>query len=211
MAEFVLNKLVRDGIVDFMKAQGQTPVFRLLSDAELAKALLEKIKEETDEALTALNNPKQLKKEVGDILRVADALARPFNIKISVDLADDDGKGGFKKAVFVERVIVPEDSEWAVYYRRDPLRFPEVGIDLLAALPEPKFTSGIYKHYKTKDTYEAIGIARHSETLEPLVVYRPLYDRPGTPDYYVRPYEMFMSTVEYNGKTVPRFTLTGTP
>lgn len=63
------------------------------------------------------------------------------------------------------------------------------------------FKIGKYRHYKGKD-YEVIGVATHSETLEKLVVYRALY---GDCDLWVRPYEMFVESVEINGKIVPRF------
>lgn len=60
---------------------------------------------------------------------------------------------------------------------------------------------GKYKHYKGKE-YEVIGIARHSETLEELVVYRALYGEGGM---WVRPLAMFMEEVEVDGVKVPRF------
>lgn len=60
---------------------------------------------------------------------------------------------------------------------------------------------GKYKHYKGKE-YEVLGVAKHSETLEELVVYRALYDEGGL---WVRPLEMFAEEVEVNGKKVPRF------
>ena len=60
---------------------------------------------------------------------------------------------------------------------------------------------GKYKHYKGKE-YEVIGVARHSETLEELVVYRALY---GDRDLWVRPVKMFLEKVEVDGKKVPRF------
>ena len=70
-------------------------------------------------------------------------------------------------------------------------------------LPElPTITMGKYRHYKDK-LYEVIGVAMHSETLEALVVYRPLYKK--QVQLWVRPYDMFMESVEVNGKTVPRF------
>jgi len=62
---------------------------------------------------------------------------------------------------------------------------------------------GKYQHYKG-NFYEVIGVARHSETLEELVVYRALY---GDGDLWVRPLEMFLESVEFNGKLVPRFKL----
>jgi hypothetical protein len=64
---------------------------------------------------------------------------------------------------------------------------------------------GKYRHYKGKD-YEVVGVARHSENLEELVVYRALYkgDFPEG-QLWVRPKSMFLETVEFDGKVVPRF------
>lgn len=61
---------------------------------------------------------------------------------------------------------------------------------------------GVYRHYKG-NLYEIIGVARHSETEEPLVVYRALY---GSFGLWVRPAQMFAETVVDEGQTVPRFT-----
>ncbi|PAU79823.1 hypothetical protein CK501_11515 [Halovibrio salipaludis] len=60
---------------------------------------------------------------------------------------------------------------------------------------------GIYRHFKG-NRYEVIGEARHSETGEALVVYRPMY---GERELWVRPLAMFTETVERNGETFPRF------
>ena len=60
---------------------------------------------------------------------------------------------------------------------------------------------GRYRHYKGNE-YELIGIAQHSETLEPMVVYRPLYGEGGL---WVRPAAMFAEDVVIDGKTQPRF------
>lgn len=51
-------------------------------------------------------------------------------------------------------------------------------------------------------------MARHSETLEPLVLYRPLYNQTGL---WVRPYDMFFEQVETDGQLQPRFTLIPQP
>ncbi len=67
--------------------------------------------------------------------------------------------------------------------------------------PLKPLPSGRYRHYKGNE-YEVVGIARHSETLEELVVYRPLYGEGGL---WVRPRAMFEETVEVAGKRVPRF------
>ena len=60
---------------------------------------------------------------------------------------------------------------------------------------------GRYRHYKGNE-YEVIGIAKHSESLEPMVVYRPLYGEGGL---WVRPAAMFAENVVIDGKTQPRF------
>ncbi len=65
----------------------------------------------------------------------------------------------------------------------------------------PKIKLGKYEHYKGKQ-YEVIGVAKHSETLEELVVYRALY---GENDLWVRPLKMFLENVEVEGKQIPRF------
>lgn len=64
---------------------------------------------------------------------------------------------------------------------------------------------GIYEHFKG-NRYEVLGVARHSETLEELVVYRALY---GDHALWVRPLKMFTETVEHDGKTVQRFRYIG--
>ena len=60
---------------------------------------------------------------------------------------------------------------------------------------------GLYRHYKGND-YFVLGVARHSETQEELVVYRPTY---GAQDLWVRPLGMFVQSVEIDGQQVPRF------
>jgi hypothetical protein len=74
-----------------------------------------------------------------------------------------------------------------------------------AALPGltalPAIPLGHYRHYKG-GAYEVIGVARHSETHEPLVVYRPLYNATG---WWVRPHAMFFEDVLVDGVTRPRF------
>ena len=67
--------------------------------------------------------------------------------------------------------------------------------------PLPETPTGRYRHYKGGE-YEVTGVARHSETLEPLVVYRPLYGEGG---WWGRPHAMFFGEVEADGRRQPRF------
>ncbi len=64
---------------------------------------------------------------------------------------------------------------------------------------------GRYRHFKG-NKYEVIGLARHSETQEEMVVYRALY---GDFGLWVRPARMWNETVERDGKTFRRFTYIG--
>lgn len=64
---------------------------------------------------------------------------------------------------------------------------------------------GKYRHFKGNE-YEVIGLARHSETQEELVVYRALYGERGL---WVRPASMWNETVERDGKAFTRFTYIG--
>ena len=61
---------------------------------------------------------------------------------------------------------------------------------------------GKYRHFKGGE-YEVVGIAKHSETQEEMVVYRALY---GDGELWVRPASMWNETVERDGKTYQRFT-----
>ncbi|WP_018609106.1 DUF1653 domain-containing protein [Uliginosibacterium gangwonense] len=67
--------------------------------------------------------------------------------------------------------------------------------------PLPTLKPGTYRHFKGGE-YEVVGVARHSETQEPLVIYRPLYNASGL---WARPYAMFVEEVEHEGRLIPRF------
>ncbi len=66
----------------------------------------------------------------------------------------------------------------------------------------------IYQHYKG-NLYEVVGLSRHSETLEEMIVYQALYDSPefGNNALWVRPKSLFFGNVIIDGKEVPRFRL----
>ena len=64
---------------------------------------------------------------------------------------------------------------------------------------------GIYRHFKG-NLYEAVAIAKHSETLEEMVVYRALY---GEGEFWIRPLSLWMEQIERNGEKIPRFSYMG--
>ncbi|MBS0664193.1 MAG: DUF1653 domain-containing protein [Verrucomicrobia bacterium] len=71
----------------------------------------------------------------------------------------------------------------------------------LPAEPRP----GLFRHYKGNE-YRVLSLARHSETLEPLVVYQALYGERGI---WVRPAGMFVESVTIDGQVRPRFARIG--
>jgi hypothetical protein len=78
------------------------------------------------------------------------------------------------------------------------MNHPKTNQDLLPVAETPL---GVYRHYKG-NTYEVIGSVRHSETLEPLTLYRALYGQAGL---WVRPTAMFNEIVVVEGVSQPRF------
>ena len=66
---------------------------------------------------------------------------------------------------------------------------------------------GKYRHFKGNE-YNVIAVAKHSETLEDMVVYEALYDNKVS-KIWVRPLKMFLETIEKDGKTFKRFEYTG--
>jgi hypothetical protein len=72
----------------------------------------------------------------------------------------------------------------------------------LSAHAQSITSNTIYQHYKG-DLYRVLAVARHSETLEEVVVYQALY---GEYDIWVRPVSNWLETVTINDKITPRFT-----
>ena len=68
-------------------------------------------------------------------------------------------------------------------------------------MKKTELETGRYRHYKGNQ-YTVIGVARHSETEEELVVHRQEY---GDRGLWVRPLQMFMETIDVEGKELPRF------
>ena len=72
---------------------------------------------------------------------------------------------------------------------------------------EQKIKLGRYRHFKGME-YNVIAIAKHSETLEDMVVYEALYDNKVS-KIWVRPLKMFTEKIERDGKTFNRFEYIG--
>ncbi|WP_418420674.1 DUF1653 domain-containing protein [Anaerotruncus colihominis] len=125
----------------------------------------------------------------------------------------NDGNLKLELPAFGARILVPPEdcarlagAAHAAPGTPEPAQ-PVQAPDAPAARPDqPRaFRPGRYRHFKGNE-YEAIGLARHSETLEQLVVYRALYGEGGL---WVRPLDMFMEEIERDGKRIARFTYIG--
>jgi hypothetical protein len=66
----------------------------------------------------------------------------------------------------------------------------------------PKLEPGIYEHYKG-NRYKVVGVGIDTETEQPVVIYQPIYS--SDVSFWVRPYDMFVGTVDVGGKIIPRF------
>ena len=62
---------------------------------------------------------------------------------------------------------------------------------------------GIYRHYKNGQSYHVLGLGKHSETMEDLVFYEPMYE--SETKFWARPVNMFLEEVMFEGQKVPRF------
>ena len=73
-----------------------------------------------------------------------------------------------------------------------------------SSLPLRKIKLGVYRHNKSGELYEVVGVALHSETGESLVIYRA---KSYVPEYelFARPYAMFVEIIELHGVSTPRF------
>lgn len=78
---------------------------------------------------------------------------------------------------------------------------PCMSTDKQPVPPLPVIATGLYQHYKGPH-YQVLGTARHSETLQALVLYHPVE---GDGSLWVRPWEMFTGEIEVGGVTMPRF------
>lgn len=209
MPKFLLNKLVRDKLVDEYEKLGQKAEYKPLSRIEHLQALKQKIIEEAQE-IPLESAKEKIIGELADVQQALDDLKVLTGISnkeiADVQAAKSAAKGGFLKGNFVTSLVLADDDEWVNYYRKESVIYKEIKTSIADA--ESKtillLTPGVYQHYKGK-RYEVLGVGRHSETGEDLVMYRPLYDHPGQPDLWVRPYNMFVGSVTINSEIVPRF------
>ena len=209
MVRFYLQKLVRDKVVK--KCLDDEEVlhteYRELNKQEFRRELLRKIHEEADEIPLDDNQRGESLKELADLQEVVDALRQDFGFSIEQVQEEmarkKQDKGGFDKRHYIKYHDLADDSRWVKIFRAQPEKYREETAGSKEQSRCAKISKGTYKHSKSGKLYEVIGLVLETETEEPLVIYRPLYENEY--ELFARPASMFTETVVLDGKSVPRF------
>ncbi len=125
---FAYRKLIRDKILDTMRAGGQSPDYRIMEQKEYLNELCKKLIEEAKELDP--NDPAEILDGLADLGEVMDALLK------SIDKSQDDLKaaklkkfqkyGGFDGRIYLESVLTPSDNPWYRHLDSHPDRYPEI-------------------------------------------------------------------------------------
>lgn len=207
MPKFVFKKLIRDNILEEHLKVGHDIQYRLLTGNELKEALRVKLHEEADEIPIRDEADREIIEEIADVQQIIDDLKSLYGLDGSTvteaQKKKHDKKGGFKRGVYVDTVDVPEGDEWIPYYRRSPEKYPEV-LPATEHFDVPYIEPGVYQHYKGNN-YEVLFVGCDTETHEYSVVYKALYEKEDVPAIWIRPYDMFVGSVDSDEGKVDRF------
>ena len=207
MPTFKFAKLVRNNIWKWHEEAGHTVDGQLLRGEDLKQALAKKLHEGSDE-VAAANTREELIEEIADVQQIIKDLCTLEGIAINeieqIRKKKATKKGGFLGGMYIDTVTMPnEDDTWVDYCRKDSLKYPELEANGDVDPDWPELEKGVYRHTKTGNSYEVIAVALYTETHQPLVVYRPLYD--SKYELFARPYASFTETIKLDGKKTLRF------
>lgn len=165
-----------------------------------------------------LDDKKSLREKVYEELREELSVSKKNVRKIVLGEVFDQEAPEYGKTWVVHPVLVEvktdsikldweaEEYRWLTFQETKNLKllpgFEQV-LEKVEMLISPFIPLGIYEHYKKKP-YRVLGVVKHSETLEDLVLYRPLYES-ALSKLLVRPLKMFAEKVTVKGKKMPRF------
>jgi|GEM_PF-127271 len=206
------GKLVRDETVPgYLDDETVISVdWRELNVMDYRRALVAKIHEEADEIPVLDEVTPEIIAEIADLVDVIEALKHSYGISDEAILSASQQKtarrGGFEDRHYIEEITVTPTSEWREYCVKDPARYPEVqdeSDDSTFEHRAPTIKKGTYRHSKTNQLYEALGVAYHTETGEQMVIYRPLYV--SGHELFGRSHSMFTEDIEIDGVRTPRF------
>lgn len=146
----------------------------------------------------------ELDVQVGDLLTVVEYDYPDFHLSMSCFWAEITGGEPLLKEHEAACWLSLEELDRVAWLSADRIAVRAVKEALSREaylLAQREIPPGRYRHFKGRE-YEVLGIARHSETEAPLVVYRPLYGEGGL---WVRPAGMWNETVERDGQVFRRF------
>lgn len=128
---FRLDKIVRDKILQDMLELGQEPQYRELEGDELIREGIKKVQEEANELLPddpdRLRELVQLQSAVNALVRTVGITREEFSRMVEQLEVE---RGGFEKAYYVGDLTLKSDDPWVDYYRKDPVRYPELKDDV---------------------------------------------------------------------------------
>jgi len=207
MTKFRFNKLVRDKLPSIYIELNQKIVFQKLKGKELLQGLKDKLIEEAAEVPLEGGTREQIISELSDVQQVVDDMKSELAITDNeIDEAKKQKlakKGGFSDGIFVESIELDDNDEWVEYYRKEPLKYPEIRDNGKVDPDLPTLKKGKYRHNKSGKLYEVTAVTFHTETNEPLVLYKPLYK--SKYEIFARPHSMFIEEVELHDEMKPRF------
>lgn len=130
MPTFLYRKLVRDNIWQLELDAGHTPTGKRLHGLALRRAMADKLREEAAE-LPLDETGQAVTEELADLQQVLDDLAAECGVtKTAIEAARADKfakKGGFRGGVYIDAVDIPDETDpFAVKFRQDPAKYPEV-------------------------------------------------------------------------------------
>jgi len=129
MAKFIANKLGRDKSLKLFIADGVTPQYRMISGHELREALQKKLVEEAQEVHDT-NDRQEVVDELADVLEVIDGLCKAYAISMDEVLKEKAARyakrGGFEEGFYLETFELGEDNPKINYFRKYPIKYPEI-------------------------------------------------------------------------------------
>lgn len=209
MVRFYLQKLVRDRVVPNCLDDPEVlhTEYRELDSQEFRRELVRKVHEEANEIPLGDKQRDESLKELADLQEVVDTLRQDFGFSIEQVQEEmarkKQKKGGFDSRHYIEYNDLVDDSKWVEIFRAQPEKYREETVDSEEQSHRTRISKGIYRHSKSGKLYKVIGLALETETEEPLVIYRPLYENEY--ELFARSAGMFAETIVLDGKSVPRF------
>jgi predicted house-cleaning noncanonical NTP pyrophosphatase (MazG superfamily) len=128
--KFCVKKLVRDKTHERLAKQGIVSHERILSHEEFKRSLCDKLKEEAEEVVLVIENPREVASEIADVLEVLHAMVAlqkiPWQEIEAIRLTKRSERGGFDSRVYSEYIEIDENNPKINYFKSQPDKYPEI-------------------------------------------------------------------------------------